>query len=181
MFKELSIADICTSLIKYLLVFALGFLCCYIFYPRTLNMIEYRDKIIQGETKTITKTELAYIPKYSTTNNDGSVSIEKTDLEIKIPKQELNIKINGKDAIIKKSSDEAYLFEKNKVQLEQTSTAQINISVPVVDNTKHWSLGIGYGKNGLAGTVDFPLHKPYLSGWIYTDQHTQTLGIKIKF
>ena len=55
---------------------------------------------------------------------------EKTDLDVKIAKPEFNIRINGKEAAFKKSDDEKYMFEKNKIQMNQTSkiTADVNMA-----------------------------------------------------
>lgn len=166
------------TVLKLLISFLMGFACCYVFWPRTVTVVEYKEKIIQGDTNTITKTELVYIPKIV----DNSGQQEKTDLQLDIPKTELNIKINGKDAVIKKADDEQYLFEKNKIALQQSSKAEVNINVPVIDNTKYWGLGVGYGKNGLAGVLEFPINKTSgIGGWMYGDKHTAAGGVKIRF
>ena len=34
------------------------------------------------------------------------------------------------------------------MQLTQSSTAKLNIKVPVIDKTKRWEIGIGSSKNG---------------------------------
>lgn len=167
--------------IRYLTAFAIGFLACYFLSPRTVLVTEYRDRLIQGEAKTTTKTELVYVPKDTVTNTNGSIVTEKTDIELKIPKQELNIKINGRDAVIHKADEEQYVFEKNKVQLEQKSISEINIAVPTVDNTKRWSVGLGYGNHGIAGTLDFPVHKSVVGGWAYMDRDTRAAGLKVNF
>lgn len=162
---------------KYLVIFIAGFAMCWIFFPRTIVKTAYKDKIVTGDAQTITKTEVVYVPKAV----DSSGQREKTDLQIDIPKTELNVKINGKDAIISKADSEQYLFEKNKIALHQTSKAEINIKVPIIDNTKRWGLGVGYGSNGLAGTVDFPVNKSSLGGWVYADKNTGAAGIKFRF
>lgn len=88
--------------------------------------------------KTDTKTEIVYVPKYI--YQDGS--IEKTDVDINVGKQELAVKVNGKDFEIKKADDEKYVFDKYKLQLNQISRADLNITVPVIDKTKRWEIGI---------------------------------------
>ena len=173
------------SFFKYLLCLAVGFIfgfmTCYIFYPRIVTVTK-DDKKITGEAKTTTNTQISYVSKGTVTNADGTTSREKTDLDITIPKQELNVKINGKDAVISKTDDEQYLFEKNKVSLQQSSKAEISINVPVQDKTKYWAIGIGYGKNGVAGAVDFPISKKHaIGGWVYADKATATGGMKIHF
>lgn len=166
------------TIVKYLAIFAVGFAVCWVFCPRTVSKVEYKDKIIKGDAQTITKTEVVYVPKAV----DSSGQREKTDLQIDIPKTELNVKINGNDAVIPKTDDEQYLFEKNKLQLQQTSKAEINIKVPVIDKTRYWSLGIGYGSNGVAGVVGFPINKKTaVGGWVYADKKTGAAGIKFRF
>ena len=79
--------------------------------------IQYKDKV---------KTEIAYVPKETTTTKQ-----ENTDLDVNIGKQELNVKLNGKDFKINKSTDEDYLFDKNKVTLNQTSQAAPFLLAPI--------------------------------------------------
>lgn len=175
-------ADYLKTAGRYIVAFILGFICCYIFYPRTTTVTQYLDQSIQGKAQAVTKTEIVYIPKETIRNSDGRLSKEKTDIELKLAKQELNVKINDKDAIINKADDEQYIFEKNKISLQQTSTAEINIKVPVVNNTKYWELGFGYGSNGIAGKIGFPINKESgVGGWIYSDKKTGAVGINIKF
>lgn len=166
---------------KYLVVFILGFAACWIFFPRTITQNVEKEKVVTGITQTDTTTDIAYVPKKITAHADGSTSLENTDLDITIPKSQLNVKINGQSAIINKSDEEEYIFEKNKLQLQQKSVSDINIKIPTLDNTRHWSLGIGYGNNGIAGTIDFPLYKPSVSGWVYADKKSKSLGLKINF
>ena len=166
------------GIIVAILAFMLGFAVCYTFWPRTVTVVEYKDKVIQGAAKTITNTEIVYVPKVV----DSSGQQEKTDLQVDIAKTDLNVKINGKDAVISKADDEQYLFEKNKIALQQSSKAEVNINVPVIDNTKYWGLGVGYGKNGVAGTVDFPINrKSAVGGWFYGDKVTAAAGVKFRF
>lgn len=166
------------TIAKYLAIFIAGFIVCWVFYPRTITKIEYRDKIIKGDAQTITKTEVVYVPKLI----DDTGQREKTDLQIDLAKTDINVKVNGKNAVISKADDEQYLFEKNKIALQQTSKAEINITVPVEDRTKYWSLGVGYGNNGMAGIVGFPINKKAaVGGWIYADKRTGAGGIEIKF
>lgn len=137
--------------------------------------IQYKDKV---------KTEIAYVPKETIIykNADGTTTTkqENTDLDVNIGKQELNVKLNGKDFKINKSTDEDYLFDKNKVTLNQTSQADLNIKVPVVDNTRKWEIGIGASKNGAAGMIGFPV-RSNVGGWVAADKETVMGGVTIKF
>ena len=84
---------------------------------------------VQGETK------LVYVPKEKIVYRDkvtGKVvsGVEKTDLDVRVAKPEFNIRVNGKDSSFTKSDDEKYMFEKNKIQMNQTSkiVADVNMS-----------------------------------------------------
>lgn len=125
--------------------------------------------------KTDTKTEIVYVPKYI--YPDGST--EKTDVDVNIGKQELAVKVNGKDFEIQKAEDEKYIFDKYKLQLNQTSRADLNITVPVIDKTKHWEIGIGTSKDGTVGMIGFPI-KNNIGGWIVGRQGNVMLGVMVK-
>lgn len=135
------------------------------------------DPEIKTEIKYLndTKTEVVYVPKYI--YPDGS--IEKTDVDVNVGKQELAVKVNGKDFAIQKSDDEKYVFDKNKLQLTQTSRADLNITVPVIDKTKRWEIGIGASKDGVVGMVGFPI-KNNVGGWIAGRQGDVMVGVVVK-
>lgn len=125
--------------------------------------------------KTDTKTEIVYVPKYI--YPDGST--EKTDVDVNVGKQELAVKVNGKDFEIQKADDEKYVFDKYKLQLNQTSRADLNITVPVIDNTKYWEIGIGASKDGAVGMIGFPI-KNNIGGWIAGRQGNVMVGMVVK-
>lgn len=125
--------------------------------------------------KTDTKTEIVYVPK--SIYPDGST--EKTDVDVNIGKQELAVKVNDKDFEIKKADDEKYVFDKYKLQVNQTSRADLNITVPVIDKTKHWEIGIGTSKDGTVGMIGFPI-KNNIGGWIVGRQGNVMSGIFVK-
>lgn len=125
--------------------------------------------------KTDTKTEIVYVPKYI--YQDGST--EKTDVDINVGKQELAVKVNGKDFEVKKADDEKYVFDKYKLQLNQTSRSDLNITVPVIDKTKHWEIGIGTSKDGAVGMIGFPV-KGNIGGWIAGRQDNVMVGVVVK-
>lgn len=151
--------------------------------------------IITGnsETKTETKTEIVYVPKetikYITIDSTTGEEIEteyteKTDIEVSTGKPSVNVKLNNKEVEIQKDDDEDYVFEKNKLQLTQSSQVDFNIKVdPIeVDNTKYWGIGAGYGSNGLSAIVEFPIDKKNnVDGWIMKDRDTTAAGVIIKF
>ena len=177
----------------------LGFYIGTQYYPRIdtkteIHTVEVEKPIyIEGKSTTKTKTQIAYVPKETiieryidaeTGKEVTKESLEKTDLDATIGKTEFNVKLNGKDVQFSKSDDEKFLFDKNKVALNQTSTITFDATVApqVVDNTKRWGVGVGYGTNSTAYMIDFPIGRSdYLNGWIYKDDESKTVGVKIKF
>lgn len=151
-----------------------------------------KPTIVQGEIKTITDTQIAYVPKETVITKyvDASgkevtgTALEKTDLDASAAKDDFNVRLNGKDVQFTKADNEKYLFEKNKIALNQTSkiTFDATVSPTVIDNTKRWSAGVGYGTNGWAGKIDFPIKKSdTIGGWVYGDNKVKTAGLEVKF
>lgn len=136
--------------------------------------IEYRDRV---------QTEIAYVPKetviYKTITGETVTGTEATDVDVNIGKQELAVKVNGKDFAITKADDEQYIFDKNKLQLTQTSRADLQITVPTVDKTKRWEIGIGASKDGAVGLVGFPI-RGNVGGWIAGRHGDIMAGVTIK-
>lgn len=137
------------------------------------------EKEIVTEYQTETKTEIAYVPKEVVVYKDRQ-EVEKTDIDMELGKQELNIKVNGKETTIEKADNEKFVFDKNKLTLTQTSSADINISVPTIDETKRWEIGVGLSNNGAAGMIGFPV-KDNIGGWIAGDKKTAMGGVMIRF
>ena len=84
---------------------------------------------VQGETK------LVYVPKEKVIYRDkvtGKVvtGTEKTDLDVRVAKPEFTIRVNGKEQAFTKADDEKFIFEKNKIQMNQSSkvVADVNMS-----------------------------------------------------
>ena len=122
-------------------------------------------------TETVTKTDIQYVPKVTTAD---------PDVDIKIPKQQLTVSVNGKEHTIQKSDNEKYVFDKNQLHLEQYSKSSVDIKVPVVDKTRHWSIGIGASRNGTAGMLRFPI-SGHVGGWVYGDKRTVAGGVSMNF
>lgn len=122
-------------------------------------------------TETVTKTDIQYVPKVTTAD---------PDVDIKIPKQEIKVAVNGKEQAIKKTDSEKYIFDENKLQLEHYSKSSVDIKVPVVDKTRHWSIGIGASRNGTAGMLRFPI-SGHVGGWVYGDKRTVAGGVSMNF
>lgn len=142
----------------------------YFAYPKINKNTEIVNKPITENIKTETKTEVVYVPKVN----------EKTDVEANIGKQELYVKVNGKEQVIQKKDDERYIFDKDKIQLNQTSQTTLDINIPTVDKTRRYGIGVGVGNNGIAYNVKFPI-KRNMGGWVYHDKQTNALGVMIEF
>lgn len=165
------------------------------YYPRIETETVTVDKpiVVQGEAQTVTKTEIAYVPKEtvvvkyidSTTGQEvTSIQQEKADLDAQIGKTDFNVRLNGKDVQFTKTDDERFIFDKNKLALNQSNTVTFDAKVEphIIDKTKHWEIGIGYGSNKWAGKVDFPIgNNNDIGGWVYGDKETQTAGVALRF
>lgn len=132
---------------------------------------------ISGVVESKTKTEIAYVPKTVVKGKK-----EKTDLQADIGKTEFVVRVNGEEQTFTKADDERFVFDKNKLTLDQTSKVTLDVAVPTVDKTKRWAVGVGYGDDGMAYTVDFPIGKSdAVGGWVYKDNDSTAVGVKMKF
>ncbi len=152
------------------------------------------EKPVYIEGETVTKTQIAYVPKEivvekyidsQTGEEVNEPTVERTDMDANIGKTKFIVKLNGEETTFKKSEDEKFVFDKNKIALEQSSTITINTIVKplTIDKTNRWAIGIGKAEgSGVAYTVDFPIGKSNtFGGWIYKDDDNEAAGIKIKF
>ena len=172
--------------------FSLGILVGKKYFSEHETVIEEKPIYIEGET--ITKTQIAYVPKEvivekyidsATGKEVDKEFIEKTDIQANIGKQEIIMNLNGKEIEFENTEDEKFVFDKNKITLEQSNVIKIDavIQPTVVDKTKRWGIGIGKAsRSGAALTVDFPIGQSNtFGGWIYKDDDNEAIGIKIKF
>ena len=166
-----------TKFAIYLLLFAAGYSLrgwlhtCPAPAPEIVTKVEYQDRV---------QTEIAYVPKETIIYKDGNKEQEKTDIDMTINKPELNIKVNGQDFTFTKAKDERYIFDKSKLQFSQSSNAALNISVPTIDKTKRWEIGVGISKDGPVGLVGFPIHGNYIGGWVAGGSGNIMAGVNIK-
>lgn len=166
-------------LIWSLLLFGLGFSLGNVY--ATQDVVNYVEKpqsnTISSVVESKTKTEIAYVRKETKNGKQ-----EKTDIVADIGKQEIVIKVNGEEQTFAKADDERFVFDKNKLTLDQTSKVTLDVTVPTVDKTKRWAVGVGYGDDGIAYTVDFPVGKSdRFGGWVYRDNDSTAVGVKMKF
>lgn len=137
----------------------------------TITVTEKGPVYVKGET--VTKTEIVYVPK-----EKG----ERADMTADIGKQDFVIRVNGKEQTFEKDEDERYMFDKNKLAMEQTSRIAFDVNVPTVDKTKRWAVGVGLTDDKKAAySLDFPIGKnERIGGWVYHGDET-AVGVKIKF
>lgn len=155
---------------------------------QTVTVEKETPVYVKGES--VTKTQIAYVPKETIIERyidaDGNEAtretVEATDLDANIGKSEFHVRVNGKEQTFVKEDDERYIFDKNKLTLDQTSKISFDVNVPPVDKTKRWAVGIGYTNgNEIAYLVDFPIGKSNnLGGWVYSGDE-KAVGIKWKF
>lgn len=173
----LSYYDRIISILKYVFCFFLGFLFCHFFFP---NVIKDTPSVIDsipvsGTVVAETKTDVQYIEKESS---------DDSDIDIDIKPVELKVKVNDKEVNIKKSVDEKYVFDKNKLSLNQASKAEFSVKVePVyIDNTKHWGFGLGTDLKTVYGKVDFPINKKSsIDGWVIGSPERIIGGVTKRF
>lgn len=122
-------------------------------------------------TQTKTVTDVRYIPKASKSD---------PDIDIRIPKQQLTVSVNGKEQKIRKADTEKYVFDENKLHLEQYSKAVVDIKIPTIDKTRRWSIGIGAGKDGAAYMIRGPLKK-HVGAWIAGNKKAIMGGVSFDF
>ncbi len=169
--------DGCAVIVWSLLMFGLGFGLGGIFATQDVVTDSEKPQSTTISSVAETKTEIAYVPKKVVNGKR-----EKADIVADIGKKDFTIKVNGKEQNFVKSDEERYVFDKNKLTLDQTSKVTFDVNVPAVDKTKRWAIGVGYGEDGMAYTVDFPIGKSdAVGGWAYKDNDSHAVGVKIKF
>ena len=109
------------------------------------------NTIVTGNITTNTTTTIGYVPK---PKNDN------TDIKMNIPKTDLIINVNGKRVTFDAESSENYLFEKNRLELDQSSKVNFSVTVKPTDLTKRWGIGVGY-IDRLTGIITGPIVGPF--------------------
>lgn len=129
------------------------------------------EPVIKTEYTDSVKTEIAYVPKEEK---------ETADIEVKAEAPDITVKVNGKDFAINKAENERFVFEQNKLQVTQSSSADLNINIPTVDKTKRWQIGAGVSKDGVVGLVGFPIREN-MGGFIAGRSDDVLAGVTIQF
>lgn len=139
-----------------------------------------KDKppVVKETVKTVTDTQIAYVPKETIIYKDpvsGQESQKPLDGKFEIGKQEFVFTVNGKPGKFTRADDERYVFEHNMMLLTQNSKIHIEAEIPTIDKTKYGAVGIGYGTHGLAGKLDIR------HVWLYCDKETKAGGLQFRF
>ena len=166
-------------IVWFIMMFGLGFGLGGIFASQDVapEVEKSQPNTISSVVESKTKTEIAYVPKTVVKGKK-----EKTDLQADIGKTDFVVRVNGEEQTFAKADDERFVFDKNKLTLDQTSKVTLDVTVPTVDKTKRWAVGVGYGDDGMAYTVDFPIGKSdAVGGWVYRDDDNTAIGVKMKF
>ena len=118
-----------------------------------------KPPVIKEVVRTQTQTEVAYVPKETVIYRDSKTGRELTEKEIE--SMNLNVRpsdfyftVNGKPQKFSKTDDERWVFDKNKLAINQTSTASIDVKVPTIDKTKRWGIGGIISNKGSAPLIE---------------------------
>ena len=149
-----------------------SFILGYKTYPQFHKplVVSSQSQTVTGDIKNTTTTTVAYVPKLTKSDSDVNLNLSKPDL---------TVNINGRTTTFNKDVYENYLFENNKLQLDQTSKVSFSVKVDPIDLTKHYGIGIGYD-NGLAGFFTAPLFKDIDINGVFNDKNIGG-GVLIRF
>lgn len=141
-------------------------LVCALCIAFVAGRISVARKQAAVQTQTETKTVVRYVEKK---RNDDA------DIDVKVQKPQLTVRVNDKTQKIVKADNEKYLFDKNKLSLEQTSKYMINIKVP----RSKYALGLGASENGAAMLVCGPA-AGQTDWWVYADKKVKAAGVMFR-
>lgn len=171
-----------TTILAAIAAFFIGLAVGIICFPQH----HYTEKItekpakVKAEVKHESETTAQYVPKVTTPGGQK----ENTDVEANIGQPAVNVKVNGQPYSFSLLQNEKQKFEDGKLVLNQSSDIGIDLIVKpqVIDRTKRWSVGVGYGGNGLGGKIDFPIGgNENFGGWVYGDKKGGAVGVAIRF
>lgn len=169
----------------------------YTWGPRLTDRHTVEKPVITEKIVTQTDTQIAYVPKevVKYVNSQGQTVTQPLDGKFTFNKPEFVYTVNGKSGKFTRADDERFVFDKNMLQLTQTSVIKIEAEIPTVDKTRYFGVGVGAGiRQGEvieAITLDGPLSKNnHLGWWLYGDgkllnknPELETIvgGVKFKF
>ena len=125
---------------------------------QALAVEKNKAPVVTEKVVTKTETKLAYVPSetvyltapassaelQTTVSKDtpGAVT-EKLDGKFTVGKPDFIYNVNGKVGKFNKTDDEQFVFDKNMIDLKQTSTITIQAEIPTIDLTRHNVITIG--------------------------------------
>jgi hypothetical protein len=118
---------------------------------QALAVEKNKPPMVKETVKTITDTKLQYVPGETVylpgevkevlvtpvDKNTHGATPAKLDGKFDIGKQSFIYMVNGKVGKFDKADDEQFVFDKNMIDLKQTSTITIQAEIPTVDLTRH--------------------------------------------
>lgn len=108
-----------------------------------------KPPVIKESVKVQTVTQWAYGGE-KIIYKDAQGKEIPVDMAYQFNKPEFVFTVNGKLAKFEKMDNERFVFDKNMGKMVQDTTANINITVPTIDKTKHLGVGL-YGSTESAG------------------------------
>jgi len=141
----------------------LGYALCHVLSEgdrQSLALEKAKPPVVKETVKTVTDTKLQYIPGETvylpgkdvlipgavvtpvSKDTPGAVAA-KLDGKFDIGKSNFIYMVNGKVGQFTKTDDEKYLFDKNMMDLKQTSTITIQADIPTIDLTRHNVITVG--------------------------------------
>jgi hypothetical protein len=140
----------------------------------TEKVIEREIPVVQEVVKTVTETEVVYVPKEI---DPATNETEETDVEAEIEQPTVSVKVNGQPYKFGLLQGESQKFEQGKVTLNQSSEIGINLEVKpqIIDNTKtggidlfvgkHSGIGLQFNRIGVDAGVDRHGDQDYRLRW----------------
>lgn len=153
-------------------------------YITGTNTVDTKLQYVKGDTVYLqspaTSTELATpVSK----NTPGAVA-EKLDGKYSIGKPDFVYMINGKVGKFNKTDDENFIFEKNMIDLKQTSTIKIQAEIPTIDLTRHNVLtgGVMYSNGKTSPAIGYTGSMGRVGAYqLVGSKDSQYVGVGIKF
>jgi hypothetical protein len=110
----------------------------------TETIIE-RPAAIKEVVKTVTQTEVVYVPKET---DPATGQPEKTDVQAEIKQPTVNVKVNGQPYSFGLLQGETQKFERGKITLDQASEIGIKLEVKpqIIDRTKTGGIDLFVGR-----------------------------------
>ncbi|EIW16512.1 MULTISPECIES: hypothetical protein [Pelosinus] len=124
---------------------------------QALAVEKNKPPIIKETIKTITDTKFQYIPGETVylpgevkevlvmpvdKETPGATPV-KLDGKFDLGKQSFIYMVNGRVGKFDKTEEEKFVFEKNMIDLKQTSTITIEAEIPTIDLTRHNVITVG--------------------------------------